>query len=728
MDERKRLLIFFVMSMVIFYGWFAVGPVIFPQWFPQAPKKVAGDAEPGKEGDDKKDGDRKPSEVANAGGADNPNKPEEPQEPKEEDANALKLPSHPSKSITLGSLDPKTGYSQQVTITSTGAAVLNNQLNDSRYKDSISPPDADGNRHPVRIVGNHLEGLEKVAPLLSDSPPLTFQSWIETVDEEFAAIDEDAGLRTLSWELVKTIPDPDDDKINAGVVFQIKTPDGQLQFEKQYFLNKFTGSADEIADKIDVASDAYLLDVNLSFRNLGDELRSFEYMVQGPTGLPLENKKNTRKYRDFKIGFWQPGSSVRGEVYTVVDIVGDTDDDELEIFEPGKDRRLQYVGIDVQYFAALILPQDKAEELKEGFIDVARPQVTDRFREKYESDISLALRSTPVVLDGGGKVTHEYKMFLGPKRDDVLSSIDASSAMDFSTWFGIGYVSRGMMAILRSLHDIHIPWGISIIMLTMMVRGCMFPISRKQAAGAKKMKELQPRIAELKKKYANDKEKLGRAQMELFAEANYNPLAGCLPMFLQLPIFIGLYQALNNAVDLRMTGFLWIENLAAPDALFRFPWLGPEDTFFFLGQTFNILPIITVILFVAQQKMFMPPPTDEQSAMQYKMMNYMMIFMGFLFYKMPAGLCVYFIASSLWGMGERKLLDIYGKKPEDTPATTKGGDSGVSSKKGSSQPDAKAPQKNGFWAKLSARLEEAAEMQQQAQRDAARSKKSKSKR
>jgi YidC/Oxa1 family membrane protein insertase len=82
-----------------------------------------------------------------------------------------------------------------------------------------------------------------------------------------------------------------------------------------------------------------------------------------------------------------------------------------------------------------------------------------------------------------------------------------------------------------------------------------------------------------------------------------------------------------------------------------------------LGRDFNLLPLITVALFIVQQKMFTPPPADEQQAMQFKMMNYMMVFMGFMFYHVPAGLCVYFIASSLWGMGERKMLDLGDPKP-----------------------------------------------------------------
>jgi YidC/Oxa1 family membrane protein insertase len=143
--------------------------------------------------------------------------------------------------------------------------------------------------------------------------------------------------------------------------------------------------------------------------------------------------------------------------------------------------------------------------------------------------------------------------------------------------------------------------------------------------------------------------------MELYRKYNFNPFAmlgGCLLLFLQLPIFMALYSALNLSVDLRQAPFLWVHNLAAPDALFAFPFRIP-----LLGWTeFNLLPLISVALMVVQQEMFMPPPTNEEQALQQKMMKYMTIFMGVMFYRVPAGLCVYFIASGIWGLIERKML------------------------------------------------------------------------
>jgi YidC/Oxa1 family membrane protein insertase len=167
-------------------------------------------------------------------------------------------------------------------------------------------------------------------------------------------------------------------------------------------------------------------------------------------------------------------------------------------------------------------------------------------------------------------------------------------------------------------------------------------------------------------RYKDDPQARVKAQQELWAKHNYNPMGGCLLMFIQLPIFIGLYRALSVDVDLReaplIPGLHWCSNLAAPDMFISWRnWFWPQwflngEGMFALGPYINILPLVTVVLFLVQQKMFMPPPADEQQEMMQRMMKYMMIFMSFLFFKVAAGLCLYFIASSLWGMAERKLI------------------------------------------------------------------------
>jgi YidC/Oxa1 family membrane protein insertase len=260
----------------------------------------------------------------------------------------------------------------------------------------------------------------------------------------------------------------------------------------------------------------------------------------------------------------------------------------------------------------------------------------------------------------GESVSHQFHLFLGPKSTNLLEEYGISGIIEYG-WFG--FVARPLSRLLHFFYRITWNYGLAIILLTVLVRGCMFPVGRKAARNAQMMQELAPEIKKIKEKYKNDMEKQAQAQRELWKKHNFNPLGGCWLMFLQLPIFIGLYRCLSVDIELRQAplipGVQWCSNLAAPDMFLN--WETPSLQFLtgtagWLGPYLNLLPIVTIALFMLQQKLFTPPATDEQTMMQQRMMKYMMVLMGFLFFKVPSGLCIYFIASSLWGIAERKLL------------------------------------------------------------------------
>ena len=306
------------------------------------------------------------------------------------------------------------------------------------------------------------------------------------------------------------------------------------------------------------------------------------------------------------------------------------------------------------------------------------PEQSDRRRL---TNISFRLNSRPHELTAEDEAwRQEFTLFVGPKQPSVLAYYGLDDLVYYG-WFG--WVSRPMLAVLHFFHDYVTfgNYGLAIILLTVMVRSCMFPLSRKQALSAQKMQQLQPEMKRIAEKYKNNMEARSRAQQELFKKHNYNPLGGCLLMFIQLPIFIGLYRSLSVDVELRQAPLIsesirWCSNLAAPDMLFAWPWM-PGFVTSWLGPYFNILPLVTVGLFLWQQKMFLPPPTDEQTRMQQKIMQYMMLFMGVLFFKVASGLCIYFIASSVWGIAERKLLP---KTIGPAPALLEGGTASESAK------------------------------------------------
>lgn len=368
------------------------------------------------------------------------------------------------------------------------------------------------------------------------------------------------------------------------------------------------------------------------------------------------------------------------------------------------------VAIDREGFTGIfqLLPrvreQLKEQKLKKGESVVIqfyrqgplRRVVTDIRRGKephlFANDIMVRVNSDAIDLKPGQKVVHRYMLYNGPLKVALLGQMGAKSPPDklvtryadtlhlrtltdygkFGFWTDLIILcTRAMHWLLHILHLLVGSYGLSIILLTVVVRGLMFPISRKQAIMGIKMQELAPEMKKLQEKYKNDPRARQEAMMELYRKHHVHPLGSCLPLLLQLPIFMGLYYALQESVFFRQASFLWIDNLSAPDSMIWWgegiPWISDPDnmgSFLYLGPYFNLLPVLAVVVMVAQQKMMTPPPTDEQQAMQFKMMRYMMIFMGVMFYKVAAGLCIYFIASSAWGLAERKLLP----KKQTTPA------------------------------------------------------------
>jgi YidC/Oxa1 family membrane protein insertase len=684
--DQKRFMAFIVLSMTILIGWNAfILPRLVPPRKPNpaAQQEAENDADKApadeKVGADKqaahKDATIGPAEgndpdepQAEAAAADKkqPDKKQPDDKPLDEQPQAAErpkdLPQFPEKTVQLGSDEFMTGYRELVTLTSYGAAVKEVQLNDPRYKTLDKP------HRPLNVIGETNLGPET----------------LELGVPQLAAV---ADVSHLNWELVEVVPA---EGPHSSAEFQITLDD--LQIVKRYELPKIN-----LDDAKRGEAPAYALQVDVTFKNLGKKARTINYVLQGPTGLPLENVENTQKFRDVVAGFQKGPDTVDNQLMAAKTIA----DGKTEEWK----NPVKYIGVDVQFFAALLLPSgDQSQDpyTKSAIQKLIGPNLKER------SDISVQLTSVDLELakagaaDDADRVTHSYALFAGPKRDDVLP-IGAERVIDFGSFFGmfrVDWVSRLLLDVLKVFHFVTGSWGLAVICLTIVVRGAMFPISIKQARSAAKMQAIQPELALLKEKYGNDKEKMARAQMELFRKHNHNPFTGCLPLFLQLPIFMGLYQSLNHAVDLRLAKFLWIDNLAAPDALFHMPFNIP-----FLGHDFNLLPMITIALFVAQQKMFMPPPANDEQAMQQKVMNFMMIFMGVMFYKVPAGLCVYFIASSLWGMGERKLLPK--AKPGAPPQPVRSGSGPVPSGSGGDRPprspafdDQPETDGGGFWARL----------------------------
>jgi len=328
-------------------------------------------------------------------------------------------------------------------------------------------------------------------------------------------------------------------------------------------------------------------------------------------------------------------------------------------------RSLRYVGLDAQYFAAAFLPHPDAPDglnnlHQAGSDAVARP---DNMVSSQAQAMNTAFwfDTTKKTLATGESFSTRYRIFAGPKDSRVLAHHGLDRFIEYG-W--IPWISKPLSGVLYFFYSIFRNYGIAIILLTLLVRCAMFPLGRQAAINAQRMQELQPEMKRINDLYKDDMQKRAAAMQELYSKHNFRPLSSCLPLFVQIPIFMGLYRCLSVDISLRqeplIPGLSWCSNLAGPDMLFDWSSWMPEIIAGrgtgYLGPYFNLLPVLTIALFLVQQKILMPKATDEQTQMTQNMMQVMTVVMGVLFFKVPSGLCIYFITSSLWSLAERKLV------------------------------------------------------------------------
>jgi len=215
-------------------------------------------------------------------------------------------------------------------------------------------------------------------------------------------------------------------------------------------------------------------------------------------------------------------------------------------------------------------------------------------------------------------------------------------------------------------------FGFAIILFTLVIRVLTFPLNWQQIKSSVKMQELQPQLGALQKKYGKNKEKLAQEQMKLYKEAGINPLGGCLPMLMQFPIWIGLYQALYRLADQQVLGaFLWIKDLGFPPQGTSFSWIWnpPAGMSWLDVGGYVILPVLTVVTQVIVQKMTTTPSSDPQQGAMNQAMMIMPLMFGFFAVQVPAGLVLYWVTSNLL-----QLIQQYFTTSYSTATLAQGGD------------------------------------------------------
>lgn len=307
-------------------------------------------------------------------------------------------------------------------------------------------------------------------------------------------------------------------------------------------------------------------------------------------------------------------------------------------------QRVKFIGVRDQYFCAVL---DPIEENYSAWVKKINPQ---------ESKVGVTMQDLTIL--PGQRHIQRFKVYIGPQDMKMLGAIcpDWTFIMHYGTF---NFIAHLLFQLLQLLQSFSHNWGVSIIILSFIIYILLFPLSLKQMRSMKEMQKLQPKIEALRTTYKDNPQRLNKEIMELYREHKVNPLGGCLPLILQMPIFFSLYQLLSRTVFLKGASFLWIKDLSAPDRLFLLSVSIP-----LIGNELNILPILMMLIMFFQQKFTMPSASTASSDQQRIMSILFPVMFGVIFYHMPAGLVLYWFVNSL-------LMFLYQLKinqPTATPA------------------------------------------------------------
>jgi YidC/Oxa1 family membrane protein insertase len=310
-----------------------------------------------------------------------------------------------------------------------------------------------------------------------------------------------------------------------------------------------------------------------------------------------------------------------------------------------------------QFFVLLAMPKmnDSAQQI------VARPVMLSAKNDQTFAGgmgVQTALIYPPQTLAAGQVLQQQITLYAGPKKFQLLEKIGdelqnrADLAMNFGTGFagfwGIGsFFAKVLLLLMNWLHSLlpAISYGWIIVLLTILLRAFFWPFTAASMRSMKKMQALAPEVKALKEKYADDPQKFTQKQMELWRKNNVSPMSGCLPMLIQMPVFLGFFTMIRSAIELRGAHFLWVADLSKPDTLFVIPGF---------DFPFNLLPLLMVSVMVLQAHM--QPVSPGMDPSQQKMMRYMpLIFLVFL-YNYSAGMALYMTISTLAGIVQTRLI------------------------------------------------------------------------
>ena len=370
------------------------------------------------------------------------------------------------------------------------------------------------------------------------------------------------------------------------------------------------------------SADGVTVTKNFVFQR-GEHEVKVEYQIQNHS----DSEKQLQPYAQLKQSIEGPESSMfmptyRGGAYSTSEDLyekydfGDIEDANLRETTVGG-----WVAMLEHYFvSAWVPPQEETNNLYSRIL-----------QNRYAV---MGYTGSPVVIPAGETATLSNSLYIGPKDQDTLEQM--AKGLDLTVDYGpLWMISKALFWLLEELHALVGNWGLAIILITIIVKGAMYWLTKKQYESMAKLRNLAPKMQQLKDRFGDDRQKMSQGMMELYKKEKVNPMGGCFPLLLQMPIFLALYWVFLESVELRHAEFfLWITDLSVKDPYF-------------------VLPVLTGASMYLLQKL---QPMTIQDPMQQKIMQWMPVFMSIFFLWFPAGLVLYWLISNVITLIQAKII------------------------------------------------------------------------
>jgi YidC/Oxa1 family membrane protein insertase len=434
---------------------------------------------------------------------------------------------------------------------------------------------------------------------------------------------------------------------DGSVQLERKTPDG-VNVRKRFFFPPTDEKKDNFVAQMDVD---FRNDGALAYNNAG-------YFVTLGSTRPIHPNDMTSytrlawcvegKANGIDVN-WFPAQS-----YPLIGV----EKREAKPFYREKVNGAEWAGMTNQFFTDLITPLNaKAVELWSRPFDIKRADGPTLL------GIEGAMGMSGFKLEPGQTASMRFQLYIGPKLYGRLAKLqhDEAEIMNFG-WFKL--VSQFLLNFMNLINGWVHDYGVAIILLTACVKGVLWPLQNKANKSMRKMSALAPKMQELKEKYKDDPTRMNQEVMKLYKEHGVNPVGGCLPMMIQIPIFFGLFSMLGQAAELRNASFLWVHDLSQPDTVAHLPGL---------GWPINILPLIMGATNLWLMRM--TPKTGDST--QQKVMMFMPLIFLFFCYNFAAALALYYTTQNLF-----TILQLYQNRKQPVPVLEKVAPAGKKSRKG----------------------------------------------